>query len=233
MDEHEQIGRPAEDRPGGERRHAAADRGKRRQASSGRRGSGVAPAAERVALDEPGGVGWLSGSPSVGRGSGRPRWVGPRRPRGPRPVRPAVVPVVVRPAQLPRPVVRAVPEASGQRLLVRRSIVALPVPAPWVRARRVLAAAALTVVAATVVVGLGLLAGATAESRAVVGGSSGAEVMTTVTVGPEATVWDLARTVAPAASGPELAAVTERIVTDNSLTSVRLHRGQVLRVSVS
>jgi hypothetical protein len=227
----EQIGRPAEDRPGGGRRNAAVDRGKRRPASSGRRGSGVAAAAERVVHDETGGVVGLWGSPSVGHGSGRPGWAGPRRPRGPRPVRPAVVPVVVRPAQLPRPAVRAVPEASGQRLLLRRSVVALPVHAPWVRARRVLAAAALTVVAATVVVGLGLLAGASTESRAVVGGSSGAEVVTIVTVGQEATVWDLARTVAPAASGPELAAVTERIVTDNSLTSVRLHPGQVLRVS--
>jgi hypothetical protein len=231
MDEHEQIGRPAGDRPGGERRHASADRGKRRPAGSGRRGSGVATAAERVALDEPGGVVGLSGNPSVGLGGGRPGWAGPRRPRGPRPVRPAVVPMVVRPAQLPRPALRAVREASGQRLLVRRSLVALPAPAPWVRARCVLAAAALTVVAAAVVVGLGLLAGASAESRAVGGGSSGAEVVSTVTVGPEATVWDFARTVAPTASGPELAAVTERIVTDNSLTSVRLHPGQVLRVS--
>ncbi|MDT7651113.1 MAG: hypothetical protein QOI36_2519 [Pseudonocardiales bacterium] len=231
MDEHEQIGQPAEDRPGGGRRHAGADRGKRGPAGPVRRGSGVATAAERVALDEPGGVVGLSGSPSVGLGGGRPGWASPRRPRGPRPVRPAVVPVIVRPAPLPRPALRVVPEASGQRLLVRRSLVVLPAPGPWVRARRVLAAAALTVVAASVVVGLGLLAGASAESRAVGGGLSAGEVSTTVTVGPEATVWDLARTVAPAASGPELAAVTERMVTDNSLTSVRLHPGQVLRVT--
>ncbi len=44
-------------------------------------------------------------------------------------------------------------------------------------------------------------------------------------------MWEVAERVAPASSGPELAAVAERIVTDNSLTSVRLHPGQVLRVT--
>jgi hypothetical protein len=43
-------------------------------------------------------------------------------------------------------------------------------------------------------------------------------------------VWEVARRVALSASGAELAAVAERISTANSLASVRLHPGQVLRV---
>jgi hypothetical protein len=63
-------------------------------------------------------------------------------------------------------------------------------------------------------------------------GSTGpAGGVTTVTVEAEATVWEVARLVAPESSGPELAAVAERIVTDNSLTSVQLRPGQVLRVT--
>lgn len=46
----------------------------------------------------------------------------------------------------------------------------------------------------------------------------------------EATVWDLARRAAPEATGPQLAAVAERIVELNSLTSMHLRPGQVLWV---
>jgi hypothetical protein len=106
---------------------------------------------------------------------------------------------------------------------------------------------------ATAVVLLGLLAGFVAEARsgAPVGAagstaptastasaftSSGSAVTVTVTVDPDAdpgsTVWDVARQVAPAASGPELAALAERIVVDNGLSSVRVSPGQQLRVTV-
>ena len=51
-----------------------------------------------------------------------------------------------------------------------------------------------------------------------------------VVVGTEPTVWDLARRLEPAASGPRLAELVERIAVDNALTSVELQPGQVLRV---
>jgi hypothetical protein len=54
---------------------------------------------------------------------------------------------------------------------------------------------------------------------------------TEVTVGTERTVWDVAERIAPAASGPAVAALAERLVTDNGLSSVRVHPGQVLRVT--
>ncbi|NMH77076.1 hypothetical protein [Pseudonocardia xinjiangensis] len=164
------------------------------------------------------------GRPSAGYG-----WGGSRRgSRGPRPVRPVAVPVIVRPAALPRPVWPALPSSSGPRLLVRRPVVVEPVSPLTIRVRRVLGGAALTVAAAALVVGLGLLAGTVAQSR--VGAGGPAPAVATVTVGPEATVQDVARGVAPAASGAQVAALTERIVTVNSLTSVELRPGQVLRV---
>jgi hypothetical protein len=52
----------------------------------------------------------------------------------------------------------------------------------------------------------------------------------TLTVEAPGTVWELARTVSPGATGPELAASVQRIVTANSLTSVQVQPGQVLRV---
>jgi Tfp pilus assembly protein FimV len=52
-----------------------------------------------------------------------------------------------------------------------------------------------------------------------------------VTVEPGETVWDVAARVAPGRPGAEVAAVAERIVADNSLDSVRLEPGQVLRVA--
>jgi hypothetical protein len=108
--------------------------------------------------------------------------------------------------------------------------VAEPVLPAVIRVRRALAGAALTVVAAAVVVGLGLLAGTVAQSRVGAGSAGTVAAVAMVTVGPEATVQDVARDVAPAASGAQLAALTERIVTANSLTSVELSPGQVLRV---
>jgi len=45
------------------------------------------------------------------------------------------------------------------------------------------------------------------------------------------TVWDVVRRVAPGRSGPEVAALAERIVADNALASGRPWPGQVLRVA--
>jgi hypothetical protein len=124
----------------------------------------------------------------------------------------------VRRAELPR--------GSGQRLLAR------PASRSVRRAgREVLAGLVVTAAAAAVVVGLGLLAGIVSHSEVRGAAAEPVARAVAVTVDAEATVWEIARRVAPQASGPELAAVAERIVTDNSLTTVRLHPGQVLRVA--
>ena len=47
---------------------------------------------------------------------------------------------------------------------------------------------------------------------------------------PGETVWELVRRVAPSVAGPELAALTQRIVEANSLGSVRLQPGQLVQV---
>ncbi|GAA1281198.1 hypothetical protein GCM10009609_51670 [Pseudonocardia aurantiaca] len=183
----------------------------------------------------------VSGRPIEGRrgagaaggfsGRGVPVRVPPRRrARGPRPVRPGVVAVAVRPAEAERPQLvrrarRAEPLRSGPRVLVRRPV-AEPISGRGVRVVAGLAAMAAT---AAVVMGLGLLAGAASEGRG--GSGAPARPVATVTVEAESTVWEVAERVAPASSGPELAAVAERIVTDNSLTTVRLRPGQVLRVT--
>jgi hypothetical protein len=236
MNEHGEIGRPAEIRSGG---------GRLQTSGHGRVATLTPPGAQwsrsRVVepYDRPGvpgdaAVAWAGRRFRVAdRGrTGRSTWHGRRRgSRGPRPVRPVVVPVVVRPAALPHPAWPAVRLlSSGQRLMARRPRgggAGLPLR---IRVRRALAATGLTVVAAAVVVGLGQLGGVVAQSRADVGGGPAVAVATTVTVGPEATVFEVARGVAPTASEPQLAALTERIVTANSLTSVQLHPGQVLRV---
>jgi hypothetical protein len=237
MSEHDEIGRPAEDRSGGGRLQTSGHGRVATLTAPGvqRARSGVAAPADRSVVSGDG------ADVTVGRRvrtGGRRRAGGyaghgrRRRSRGPWPVRPVVVPVVVRPAALPRPAWPAVQLlSSGPRLMARRvrtGGAGLPLR---FRVRRALAAAGLTVVAAAVVVGLGQLGGVVAQSRADVGGPARA-VATTVTVGPEATVWEVARGVAPAASGAQVAALTERIVTANSLTSVQLHPGQVLRVPV-
>jgi hypothetical protein len=79
------------------------------------------------------------------------------------------------------------------------------------------------------VVGLGLLAGSVRHGDTE--GAGPAARVNTLTVAEEATVWEVAQRVAPASTGSELAAVAERIVTDNSLTTVRVQPGQVLRVT--
>jgi hypothetical protein len=109
-------------------------------------------------------------------------------------------------------------------------------------------------VAAAVVLGLGRIADVTARSRAAeapavshvgqvgqlgqidevgqvtVGRVRAGEV--TVTVTTAGTVWDVADRVAPGASGPERAALVDRIVAANALTSMRVAPGTVLRVPV-
>ncbi|MGH3567654.1 MAG: LysM peptidoglycan-binding domain-containing protein [Pseudonocardia sp.] len=164
-----------------------------------------------------------------------------RRAPGPRPSRPSVVSLAVRPALPRHPSVRA----RGRVLVGRRSAVR---PGSRWGERVLRGAAVLGVIAASaaVVVGLGLVAGVGGSERgpasvgpaAVLPTSWPAPVpvpvvpgATMVTVAPGETLWDVARRVAPAASGPELAGVAERIVMDNSLTSVRLRPGQVLWIT--
>ncbi|HEY4419352.1 MAG TPA: hypothetical protein VGN22_07540 [Pseudonocardia sp.] len=235
MNEHDEIGRPAEIRSGGGRLQPSGHGRVATLTSPGVQGSRsrvVEPAGRAGGQGDAAGVragrrfragdrGRVGGSTGHGRRRGS---------RGPRPVRPVAVPVVVRPAALPSPAWPAVRLlSSGPRLLarVRGSGAGLPLR---IRMRRALAAAGLTVAAAAVVVGLGQLGGVVAQSRADGGGGPAVTVATTVTVGSEATVWEVAHGVAPTASEPQLAALTERIVTTNSLTSVQLHPGQVLRV---
>jgi len=236
MNEHDEIGRPAEIRSGGGRLQTS---GHGRVATLTPPGVQWSRSGVVAPVDRQGGPGdaadvWIGRrfrAGDRGRVGGSTRHGRRRGSRGPRPVRPVAVPVVVRPATLPRPAWPAVQLlSSGPRLLARRvrgSGAGLPLR---IRMRRALAGAGLTVVAAAVVVGLGQLGGVVAQSRADVDGGPAVPVATTVTVGPEATVWEVARGVAPSASEPQLAALTERIVTTNSLTSVQLHPGQVLRV---
>lgn len=154
-----------------------------------------------------------------------------RRASGPRPVRPPVNAVAVRPAEAERPQApsgarRVPPSVPGARTLARRP---LAVPAGVVvRLRRALAGLAVTVAAAAVVVVLGVLADDAAAVRAAEGAPGDPVV---VTVGAERTPWEVAQRLAPGASGPELADLAEQIVTDNSLGPVPLHPGQVLRVT--
>jgi hypothetical protein len=95
------------------------------------------------------------------------------------------------------------------------------------RARRMLATVGVALVSALVVIGLGLLAEAAQAARAAGSVASGPLV---VVAEPGETAWELARRVAPSAAGPELAALTERIVEANSLGSVRLQAGQLVQV---
>jgi hypothetical protein len=119
------------------------------------------------------------------------------------------------------------------RTLVRRPVAVSPAGAVLARVRRILAGLAVTVVAGAVVVALGLLVDAAAAARAGEEEVRAPQIPVIVTVDAERTPWDVARRVAPGASGPGLAALAERIVTDNSLGPVPLHPGQVLRVTPS
>jgi hypothetical protein len=119
---------------------------------------------------------------------------------------------------------RSTTTVYGPRVLVRRA----PASPPR-RARRIAAGLAVVLAAAAVVFGLGRLADATSQARA-----SGAPVVAvgevTVTVHAPGTVWDVVDGVAPGASGPQRAAMVDRTVAANSLTSVRVWPGEVLRV---
>jgi hypothetical protein len=178
----------------------------------------------------------VSGRPVQDRRAGERRQAPRRRASGPRPVRPAVNAVTVRPAEVERPQAsrsgaRRVPlPAAGMRTLARRPLAAPQGAVALARVQRVLAGLVVAVVAGALVVGLGLLADAAAVTRAGEAGRA-PQSPVVVTVGAERSPWDVARRVAPGASGPELAAIAERIVTDNSLGSVPLHPGQVLRVT--
>jgi hypothetical protein len=174
--------------------------------------------------------------PVRGRRAGERRRVLRRRASGPRPVRPEVSAVAVRPAEAERPLVpsggRRVPlSVPGVRTLVRRPLAVPRAAVLLARIRRVLAGLAVTVVAGAVVVGLGVLAESAAAVRAGEEAVRAPQGPIVVTVGVERTPWDVAQRLAPGASGPELADLAEQIVTDNSLGSVPLHPGQVLRVT--
>jgi hypothetical protein len=159
-----------------------------------------------------------------------------RRASGPRPVRPAVNAVAVRPAEVERPQVpsgvRRVPlPVPDVRTLARRPLAVPRGAVLLAQVRRVLAGLAVTVAAGAVVVALGVLADSTAAVRAGEEAVRAPQGPIVVTVGVERTPWDVAHRLAPGASGPELADLAEQIVTDNSLGSVPLHPGQVLRVT--
>ncbi len=177
-----------------------------------------------------------------------------RRSAGPRPVRPGVVPVGVRPSEAPRPTGPAGRPAAAQRwgvgtglrLLARRPAAAPSLHGGRYRLRRVGAGVALLAAAAAAVVALGVLArlagpaspvwpaAAPVTSVAAVAPAASAvpaPAPVVVTALPGDTVWEVADRVAPGLSGPQRAALAERIVVDNALPSVRLQPGQVLRVA--
>jgi hypothetical protein len=89
------------------------------------------------------------------------------RPRasGPRPVRPAVALVGVRPAPVEWPADRLPSRPSGPRILLRRPPAPAPVVALRFRVRRAVAGVLASLVAVAVVVGLGLIADAVSVAR--------------------------------------------------------------------
>lgn len=157
---------------------------------------------------------------------------GPRSPRGPRPVRPTAVSAAVRPPGLPRPTpVTLWPEDPvGLRVLAR-----MPVDdrcrGARSRLRRVVAGLGVAAASATAVVGLGLLAQIAERSVEPAADASRPPASSVVvTAQPGETVWEVAERVAPGRSGREVAALAERIVVENALSSAQLGPGQVLRV---
>jgi hypothetical protein len=123
------------------------------------------------------------------------------------------------------PLARRMTVVSGPRLLVRSPV--LPVSQSEVRVRRIVAGFAVALVAAAVVFGLGRVADAASQAR---GPAAHVVAEVTVTVDAPGTVWDVVDGVAPSAPGPERAAMVDRVVVVNSLTSVEVWPGEVLRV---
>jgi hypothetical protein len=161
-----------------------------------------------------------------------PSRVGPRSPRGPRPMRPIAVPTGVRPPGLSRPAPVTVwrRESFAPRVLVREPVVDMRRGGRY-RLRRVVAGLAVMAASATAVIALGLLAqiaGQSVESAADAPRAPASSIL--VTAQPGETVWEVAARVAPDRSGPEVAALAERIAGENALSSARLGSGQVLRV---
>jgi hypothetical protein len=113
----------------------------------------------------------------------------------------------------------------GPRVLVRTPIP--PMPQSAGRVRRIVAGFAVSLVAAAVVFGLGRVADAASHARAA---AVPVVAEVTVTVDAPGTVWDIVDGVVPSADGPERAAMVDRIVAVNALTSFRVWPGEVLRV---
>jgi Tfp pilus assembly protein FimV len=95
----------------------------------------------------------------------------------------------------------------------------------------VVAGLAVMAASATAVIAVGLLAqiaGQSVEPAADAPRAPASSIL--VTAQPGETVWEVAVRVAPGRSGPEVAALAERIAVENALSSARLGAGQVLRV---
>ncbi len=162
----------------------------------------------------------------------------PRPACGPRPVRPAAVPVSVRPAQGERPVRR--PEPGLRACPNRERVLVRPVRAvPRSTAgpgRRVLGGLLVVLLAAAVVVGLGqllALAGPADPAAAAVQAGTGrrrGRPRRWSRSGPSGRSGTSRAVSNPRPTGPGNAVLAERIVVANHLTSVELRPGQVLRV---
>ncbi len=113
----------------------------------------------------------------------------------------------------------------GPRVLVRRPVPPVPRSGEWVR--RIAGGLVAALVTAAVVFGLGWVADAAAQAR---GSASPVVAEVTVTVEQPGTVWDVVDGVAPSVSGPQRAAMVDQVVAVNSLSSVRVWPGEVLRV---
>jgi hypothetical protein len=116
------------------------------------------------------------------------------------------------------------------RVLPRRTAVAAPGRRRFLL-RRIVAGAALVVVAALAVAGLGLLADAASAARQPAAPAP-VPAPVVVTVDVPGTVWDLAGRVDPAAGPAERAELAGRIVAVNALPSAQVRPGQRLVVPV-